>query len=127
MRVLRNRVFVSGSWIEAGTAESDLPAGVKIGNPKAWTEVEDPMRFAVGELGPELFIPSDDGVIIPVAGLNESEDEAGDTLAIPPKTGNGSAKANWVTYAESQRVDVSQCLNKAEIIATLEAAGIPTS
>lgn len=83
--------------------------------------------YVLGELGPELFIPSNDGVIIPAAALQSQEGAAGDTLAIPPKTGNGSAKANWVTYAESQKVDVSQCLNKAEIIATLEASGIPTS
>jgi hypothetical protein len=128
MRVLRNRVFLLGSWIPAGTAESDLPDGAKIGNPKAWVDE------SVAAGGPVSGVPLDDSqgppaLVVPPPAPQPEPDKgsAGDTPVIPPQSGNGSAKANWVAYAESQNVDVSGCMNKAEIIATLEAAGIPTS
>lgn len=42
MRILRTDVLVGGRHgrISAGTAEHEIPAGVLIGNPKAWIECE---------------------------------------------------------------------------------------
>lgn len=131
MRTLRNRVFAAGKWIPAGTAESELPAGVVISNPKAWEEglatggiVADLPLIVLGDCVPEVVIPTVAPIIsIPPIGTGST----GDTPMPPPKTGNGSAKAVWTAYAETNGVDVSGCVNKAEIIGLLEANGIPTS
>lgn len=133
MRTLRNRVFAAGKWIPAGTAESELPAGVVISNPKAWEQgpatggiVTGLPLIMLGDGGPEVVIPA----VQPVPSISippNGTGGTGDTPMPPPKTGNGSAKAVWTAYAETNGVDVSGCVNKAEIIGLLEANGIPTS
>lgn len=51
---------------------------------------------------------------------------AGDTPAIPPKGGAGSAAENWRGYARSQGVDVAEDATREDVVAALEAAGIAT-
>lgn len=44
----------------------------------------------------------------------------------PPKDGKGSGKAAWVEYAAASDVAVDKEATRDDIIAALDAAGIPT-
>jgi hypothetical protein len=75
------------------------------------------------EGGEDVF--NEDGVLAPVVHHDAVVPAApGGQDGPPPQAGPGSAKDKWVTYAESHGVD-TEGLDKAEIIAELEAAGVP--
>lgn len=55
--------------------------------------------------------------------------------SLPPKSGNGSSQASWLAYARSEavaqvlaekQVTIADDAKQSEIIAALEAAGVPT-
>lgn len=98
MRLLRNRVHVKGQWIPAGTAESDLPDGVKIPNPKAWTETDDSARIA------------DTVTVPPKSGSGSSV----------------SAWRSYALAHDLDESDLEGVTTKAQIIEVLTVAGVPT-
>lgn len=51
-RVLKTDVHIGMDSFKAGTAESDLPEGVEIPNPKAWIEVPDAVEEPVSDRPP---------------------------------------------------------------------------
>ena len=55
----------------------------------------------------------------------DDDDPEHDGLVAPPKVGTGSGRDAWAVYATPKGVDVD-AMNKTEIIAALDAAGIPT-
>jgi hypothetical protein len=54
------------------------------------------------------------------------EDDAADSDGPPPKAGKGSSADAWVAYAQDNGVDVDADAKRDDIIAALEAAGVPT-
>jgi len=44
----------------------------------------------------------------------------------PPKAGSGSSRARWLAYADTHGVTVDADATRADIIAALHAAGVPT-
>lgn len=52
----------------------------------------------------------------------ESEEGSG----IPPKSGRGSGAKAWADYAQAHGLNVDEDASKDDIIAALEAAGVPT-
>lgn len=107
MRVLANDVHVNLERIPAGTAESDLPEGVRIGNPNAWIDTDDLAHEEAPEPEPLGDTPGD-------------SDFSG-----PPQSGPGSSKANWVIYASNQGVEVPEDATRESIIEFLVSEGIP--
>jgi len=90
-------VYVDGQCIPAGSdASHELAA--KVSNPAAWED----------GLVPDLAEP------------------ATDVAPVPPKGGPGSAKDAWAAYAASKGVEVGADTTREDIIAALEAAGVPT-
>lgn len=128
MRVLRYDVHLDEQVHKAGTAESDLPEGVKIPNPTAWYDPDDePVSDSAGIT--EEVPTGDPG--------NDGDDGTGDdgsnddgqvlaTGTIPTRNGPGSARTAWLSYAELHEVDVDPEANRDEIIAALDRAGVPT-
>lgn len=62
---------------------------------------------------------------------NDADDDApelesGEGGGIPPKSGRGSGAQAWADYAQANGVDVDEDASKDDIIAALEAAGVPT-
>jgi hypothetical protein len=55
----------------------------------------------------------------------ELESEEGSS-GIPPKSGRGSGAKAWASYAQANGLDVDEDASKDDIIAALEAAGVPT-
>lgn len=53
-------------------------------------------------------------------------DDASDDGGIPPKSGRGSGDKAWAAYAAANDVEVAAGAAKADIIAALDAAGVPT-
>jgi hypothetical protein len=45
----------------------------------------------------------------------------------PPKTGRGSSRDAWAAYAGAHEFEVEEGATREDIIAGLDAAGIPTS
>lgn len=58
---------------------------------------------------------------------SEPEEVISDDSSIPPKSGKGSNVDAWRAYAAALGFEADEDATKAEIIATLEAEGIPTS
>lgn len=56
------------------------------------------------------------------------EDEAAEAASDgpPPKAGRGSGKEAWAAYAEAKDVEFDADASRDEIIAAVEAAGVPT-
>lgn len=49
-----------------------------------------------------------------------------DASEVPPQSGRGSGKDAWAAYAEAHGVTVDEDATRDQIIADLEAAGVPT-
>jgi hypothetical protein len=96
-RTLAFDVYVEGVRHAAGTAESDLPKGVEITNPRAWDDFDDPAASA----------------------------SAASAGGPPPKSGRGSGRDAWADYAEANGVEVTEADSKDDVIAACEAAGVP--
>lgn len=90
----------------------------QITNPKAWVESDETDEDEVAD-GSGDESPDESG-----EGAGESEDApAGGEVEIPRK--NGSTDA-WRAYADSKGFETDEDITRGEIIAALEAAGIPT-
>lgn len=101
MRFLRNRVHVGGEWFPAGTAESELPAGLEIPNPKAWIDTDEMAGKA--DVGPP-----------PKSGPGSSREEWIKYV---------------IGVAEQHDLDIEsfgEKPTKAKIIEILTVAGVPT-
>ncbi len=46
--------------------------------------------------------------------------------AMPPRSGSGASKDAWAEYARANQVDVPEGAGRADIIAALDQAGVPT-
>jgi hypothetical protein len=82
--------------------DSEVPewAQRKITNPKVWEDGDVPF---------------------PADGADDGEGSDGP----PPKAGRGSSEDKWRSYAADKGVDVSDATSRDEVIAKLEAAGVP--
>jgi hypothetical protein len=70
--------------------------------------------WAAKNMGPHCFATSDE------------VDDAGDVHdGPPPQHGRGSGEDKWRAYAENHGVDVSAAEGRDDVIAALEAAGVP--
>lgn len=102
---------------EAGVVHSFLPGT----NPPKWA------RDLI--LNPKAWSDSDDGPTLndaePTAAAEEPTDES-ETSAIPPKSGKGSGVKAWRAYADTVGFETDDDITRDEIIAALEADGIPT-
>lgn len=67
---------------------------------------------------PEGSAPDPDG--------SEEPDPAGSDVPIPPKKGPKATVAAWAEYAAAQGFELDDDATRADIIAALEADGIPT-
>lgn len=56
---------------------------------------------------------------------DEQLDDEADPSAVPPKAGPGSGQRAWAAYAKANSVDVDDDTKRDDIIAQLEAAGVP--
>ena len=57
----------------------------------------------------------------------EATDEVPDTAeGVPPKQGKGSGVTAWRAYADTKGFETDDNISREEIIAALDAAGIPT-
>ena len=57
----------------------------------------------------------------------EATDEVPDTAeGVPPKQGKGSGVTAWRAYADTKGFETDDDISREEIIAALDAAGIPT-
>ncbi len=131
MRVLRYDVHLDEQVHKAGTAEADLPQGVKIPNPAAWHEPDEELADDSAGITEDIPTgdPGDNGDPDGQGGEDGSEGNEGQAPAtgtIPSRSGPGSARAAWLSYAELHGVDVDIDANREEIIAALERAGVPT-
>lgn len=85
-------------------------AADKITNPDAWATTA-PADEDAGDDTP----PADD-------------DSAGGyepTAGPPAKAGKGSAKENWAAYAEHHQVEIAPDATREQIIAAVDAVGVP--
>lgn len=55
-----------------------------------------------------------------------SSSDPGASFEIPPKGGAGSGKEAWADYAAERGVEVDEDATRDEIVAALDAAGVPT-
>jgi hypothetical protein len=111
MAKLNTTVHVDGVAYGPG---KDIPAEVaaQITNPDVWD----------GDPPTPVETPAETPVETPAA--NDGK-PAEDSSGIPPKGGAGSGKDAWLVYAEG-KVEVPEGATRDEIVAALEAAGIPT-
>lgn len=95
----------------------ELPdwAAEKITNPKAW---------AGGVLPSVSTEPAGAGWTDPAGKVWPIPATAETPASIPARSGTGSGLAEWAAYAQANNVDPSG--TRTEVIARLDAAGIPT-
>lgn len=95
--------------------EDKIPGAVAalITNPHVWEGAEEEQEVE------EATAP---------AATEESaeESDAPDAGKIPPKSGRGSGLPAWRDYADKNGFETDDDVTREEIIAALEAAGIPT-
>jgi hypothetical protein len=91
------------------------------GSPHALYAGETVPDWAAEQVGEHCFdADRDDEDVAP-----ELESEEGSS-GIPPKSGRGSGAKAWASYAQANGLDVDEDASKDDIIAALEAAGVPT-
>lgn len=99
-----------------------------ITNPKAWGDDDG---SADPEAAPETeAAPSAEDTASPQPEVEASPADAPAAekpqVDIPPKAGRGSSATAWRAYADAQGFDSDEDATREEIIATLDANGIPT-
>lgn len=100
MSRLASRVYVDGhGWFGPGDTVPAAAAKL-ITNPKAWAEAPEPE-----DTKPDAAVPAADGV--------------------PPRAGKGSSKDAWHAYASLHDVEHDPDATRDEIVAAVEAAGVP--
>jgi hypothetical protein len=63
------------------------------------------MSYLVGEEGPEFFVPSTDGVIVP-AGISKALLDAASGRVVSPSSVNGGGGGTTIIYNESYQISV---------------------
>lgn len=58
--------------------------------------------------------------------VDDVEIELGDPAGPPPLVGNGSGRDEWAGYADRHNVPVTDDMKRKDILAALDAAGVPT-
>lgn len=92
------------------------------------------MRLSAGSTPPEWAIPLITNraawAIPPVPQETVTEEPVDDSDAqesgVPPRHGPGSGREAWAEYAESHSVEFDEDAPRADIIAAIDDAGIPT-
>jgi hypothetical protein len=89
----------------------DLPEWVEpaISNPDVWADAAAPTSAQE---------PSTSATEVPNFGTTNPP-------AVPPRSGPGSGTPAWSAYASAQGITVDDGAGRADIIATLTAAGVP--
>lgn len=85
-----------------------------------------PHVFAAGDVPPEWAAKK---IVNPKAWAEDSapaERAPRDPSTVPPMSGSGSGMADWTAYAEAHNVDISEAKTRADVVALLDAAGVPT-
>lgn len=79
-----------------------------------------------GEL-PDLDVASDEQTDTP-SRTDRAPAEAKPTgqPTPPPRSGKGSSDENWTAYARAHNVEITDAMSRREVIAAVEAAGLPT-
>lgn len=80
---------------------------------------------SVTSYGPGDTVPADVAKRITNPDVWEGSDDA-ESDGPPPRAGAGSSKDKWVAYAEANGVTVDEDATRDDIIAAVEAAGVPT-
>jgi hypothetical protein len=103
----------------------ELPdwAYTAIRNPKAWA-LTTGAAPAVAQNGPPAAEPTPLDLAVGVA--SPAANPAGEAPAVPPRTGPGSGTAEWAAYALAHGLDISTLTTRAQVIAALDVAGVPT-
>lgn len=123
MAKLRTYVHIDG---RAYGPEDTVPAAVaaKISNPDVW-DGPAPARAGSG-----IAAQPGAGGVLPVtlqeksgSGAHPAADAGSD---VPPKGGAGSGKDAWAAYAAKHDVKVADDATRDDIVAALDAAGVPT-
>lgn len=79
--------------------------------------------------GPDSDVPADVAAQItnPKAWAEQPVSEGeGRSVEVPPRAGKGSSREAWAEYAAAVKVDVDDDATRDDIIAAVEAAGVPT-
>jgi hypothetical protein len=95
-----------------------------ISNPKVWADAPDDRHDDETVILPVVSLP-------PADPIDPDEDPAAGQVpslggSPPPKAGRGASREAWAAYAEAHGVDVQGEWGRSEIIAALDAAGVPT-
>lgn len=97
------------------------PAEADVGDPDA----TDPAETGTGDTaGTDNGAPEDTGDGAP--GTPEAAPADAAPVAVPPRSGHGSGAHAWRTYAESLGMTVPDGAKRDDIVALLDAAGLPT-
>jgi hypothetical protein len=102
-RYTADDVYVGATVYPAGTSEAELQAAVDATLPKG--EKADLEHIEWTAQPPAASVDPD---------------------GPPPKSGRGSGVKAWADYAKASDVDVDEAATKEQIIAALDAAGVPT-
>lgn len=133
-KTLQRTVYVTGddgavTQYDAGTEYSEK-LGEKITNPSAWGDGEpQPAAAAAEETGGEQTSEETGGEQTPeetgddAAGIEDGG--SAEELTEPPRSGRGSGREAWATYAE-QKFDIAvpEGTDRDEIVAFLEERGL---
>lgn len=100
------------------TPDGELPswAEERITNPAAWVGADTASPAAPAD--PSSSSPSS---------TSTAAAQDGPQGPPPPRTGRGSGQQAWATYAAACGVTVPDGTSREDIIAVLDAAGVPTS
>lgn len=94
---------------------------------EAVTLVSQGYRLVSGDLGITVPTGPADGPTATAPGTSPtSAPSAGDTSGPPPKSGAGSGRDAWAEYATARGVAVPDGAGRDDIVAALDAAGVPT-
>jgi hypothetical protein len=111
-------VHVDGEHVVYGPGDTVPKAVAKlIGNPDVWADGEgapEPDEVTPDEVTPDEVTPDE-----------VTPDEV-ERLPIPPKGGPAATRDAWIAYARDNGFEADEDASRKDVIAALDAAGVPT-
>lgn len=120
MAKLIENVLVGRRWYGPSYPDAGDPPKGKVTNPMAW---DDPPSYC----DDPSIDPYDDGDDDEADEDDDESDPAAAPNQPPPKAGPGSSDAAWTSYARSRGVQVTDDMNRKQVIDACTAAGVPTT